>query len=161
MILTREQWRMIGFIVAPLVLGYLINLSTAGLTEGQSGVLFAVWVSAPFLWAALFLSFWYWVGRRLGTMTQRPVRDLALGNSLTVGFMALYWFQFFLVSGAERSPALASLSQHYHLLVVPLSARIVSTVTTTISGERVSLLAYGLMIVTFTSGFWNGVRERR
>ncbi len=130
-----------ALIFVPPVLGRLINTPLFG-------------YHFPFLASVAFVAFWIWVGGQFCRMNLGRTLNYLLGISLTVLSLILYVWQFFVVSGADRSMFLAGLSQWYAIPVTPVAAQIWSIFSPHYFDNRFVIIGYILLVAAFSAGYF-------
>lgn len=111
---------------------------------------------APFL----MLAYWFWVGTKFTENAMHPIKAIVLANAIGIMSLALYYWQFFVVTDQERNLILAGLSQMFTAPLSYLTARIgfifeqtpnEITQVTFLAMEVTGLI---LMIIVFSSGYF-------
>ena len=137
---TNMKYKLILLVLLPFIIGFLIEgLFRLGITSLGS-LLFIPWIYGG------GLIFWFWVGRTFGKLNLQPIKSFILGNLAWGISFGLYTWR--VVTG---------LSEFYALGFVGLGTRILRLFTNQIHGTTAMQIAYFLMLIVFSLGFFSAL----
>lgn len=144
--------------VTPAVLGYLVSFGGTLYGPGPVG---RIWHMSPFIWGVVFLAAWFFIGRKLGKV-ETPLTGLLVGVLPALILSAVYVQQVYRTGEAARSSTIPlTIAQAYSTLVIAIASRTVGLFTSSMHSVTVTLVAYGMMILCFTTGFVMAHIDRR
>ncbi len=130
-------------VVSPVLLGVLFN---------NFLVLIPLFIFvAPFL----MIIYWFFAGSKFAENNVSPVKAVLMANSIGIISLALYYWQFTIVSDAKRSLLIAGFSQMFSAPLSYLSAVIGFLFTDATDEISLVMQVIGLilMIIVFLSGY--------
>lgn len=156
---TKMKCKLVLLVLLPLIIGYLIEvLIGLGMTRNQlyfsiANIFLSLWIYGG------GMVFWFYVGRVFGSLKMKPIKSFILGNIAWGIAFSLYILQFSLLVDTGRSFFLGIIAQHYALSFIGLGARILTLFTNNIQGTRAIQIAYFLMLIVFSLGFYSAISK--
>lgn len=133
--------------LGPFALGYCV------------AVMPAMWRWSPAFWGWSFLAGWFLVGYFLGSR-DHGFSGLMAGVLPPFVGAGLFVQQFYLTSGEQRSQVLSLWAQLYPMISVSPSSWLLRALgITSIDSRVVLLVAFGIMVGVFASGFLHGKKN--
>jgi len=130
-------------VLSPVILGILFN---------NFLVLFPLFIFvAPFL----MIVYWFFAGTKFAEHVENPVKAVLTANAIGIISLLLYYWQFTIVSDAERSLLIAGFSQMFSAPLSYFSAVIGYLFTESPDEISLAMQVIGLilMIIVFSSGY--------
>ena len=148
---TNMKYKLILLVLLPFIIGFLIEgLFRLGITSLGS-LLFIPWIYGG------GLIFWFWVGRTFGKLNLQPIKSFILGNLAWGISFGLYTWRVVFLNDISGSHFLTGLSEFYALGFVGLGTRILRLFTNQIHGTTAMQIAYFLMLIVFSLGFFSAL----
>ncbi|WP_026476603.1 hypothetical protein [Alkaliphilus transvaalensis] len=136
-------------LLIPLLIGFLVN---------RDSVLMTFYLRFSRIFSIILLILWGWVGS-LFAQSENKIKSYMIGNSLWALGLMLYIWQYIIKSEQSMNFIILILSQLYVVFVLPTAVLIMKIFTSSINGIHAIILSYGLMIVSFSIGFFYRVKN--
>ncbi|MCC5910924.1 MAG: hypothetical protein JJT76_10860 [Clostridiaceae bacterium] len=157
---ANMKYKLILIVLLPFIIGYFIEgLMGLGMTRNNQLYLSIASMVLSF-WIYGGIVFWFYVGRVFGSLNMNTIKSFILGNSAWGISFSLYIWQFRLLDETSRNFFLGGIAQHYVLGFVGWGSRILTLFTNHIQGIMALQIAYFLMLIVFSLGFYSALKSK-
>lgn len=159
---NNSNFKLIMLVFLPFIIGYFIDLLVGvGFTTDNQ---IYISMASPLLTLWSYggaVAFWFYVGRKFGSLNMAPIKSFILGNIVWGIFLIIYIWQFVVLDDASRNFYLADIPQHYVLGFVTVGTSIMTMFTRNIHGSFVIFISFLFMIIVYSVGFRSALRTNR
>ncbi|HLR34491.1 MAG TPA: hypothetical protein VK071_04075 [Tissierellales bacterium] len=157
---------MFFLVLIPWIISTVINrLTLVGDVYGKSSVI-NIADTVLNIWLYVCIIYWYWVGKKFGTIGKGKKKSFILGNILWGIGLIFYVILFFFTEESNSlklikvTPLLSGLAEGYSLGFTKWG-RLIASIFTKASNNNIHVLvSYGLMLFIFSIGFYRGKRRK-
>ncbi len=135
---------------SPMLIGYIFNLTA----------MIPLFLLLAFIMPFVMLGYWFWVGGKFAEVVKNPIIAILLGNIFGIISFVIYYWQFIILTGENRSLPLAIISQAFNSPLTMITVRVgrlFESVPNSVTQSTVSAShALGLlfMVLVFSTGYF-------
>ncbi|SDL06320.1 hypothetical protein [Natronincola ferrireducens] len=157
---TNMKYRLVLLVLLPLIIGcYIEGFMRLGITRNNQVYLqLASLLHVPWMYGG-GMAIWFFVGRAFGNLSMNTMKSFILGNIAWGILISLYIWQL-LLDITSRNPFLINTAHYYALGFLGSGVRIVTLFTNDIQVSIALLIAYLLMLVVFSLGFYSALKSK-
>ncbi|SDK17226.1 hypothetical protein [Natronincola ferrireducens] len=157
---TNMKYKLVLLVLLPLIVGcYVEGLMRLGMTRNnQVYFQLASLLHVPWIYGG-GMAIWFFVGRAFGNLNMNATKSFILGNIAWSILISLYIWQL-LLDITSRNAFLVNTAHYYALGFLGSGIRIITLFTNDIQVSIALIIAYFLMLVVFSLGFYSALKSK-